>query len=144
MTIRTLAAAGVLVSGLVHLWLWFDGFRDISVIGPLFMLNAVAGVVIALALVAWRHWAPLLVAAGFGASTLGAFLLSTTVGLFGVHEIFWGTSQLVAFAAEILAVVAGLLGLWREYRPNSGMAPGSASAGSERYVDPRGADRPRA
>ena len=70
MRMRVLAALAVLVSGAVHLKLWFDGFRDIDVIGPSFMLNAVAGVVIAALLVLWRHWIPLFLAFGFGATTL--------------------------------------------------------------------------
>ncbi|HET7683410.1 MAG TPA: hypothetical protein VFM50_11915 [Nocardioidaceae bacterium] len=114
MTLRALTAAGVLVSGLVHLYLWVDGFRDVSVVGPLFLLNAVAGVVLAIAVMTWRHWIPLFVAAGFGASTLGAFVISATVGLFGVQEVFWGTWQVIAAVAEIVAVVAGLAALWQE------------------------------
>ena len=55
MRMRVLAAAGVLISGAVHLKLWVDGFRDIDVIGPAFMLNAVAGLVIAVLLILWRH-----------------------------------------------------------------------------------------
>jgi hypothetical protein len=117
MMLRILTAAGVLVSGVVHLWLWLDGFRDIEVIGPLFMLNAVAGVVIAVLVVAWRHWLPLLAAVGFGASTLGAFLISAAVGLFGVRETFWGSAQVLAGLAELVAIGCGLAALWREYAP---------------------------
>lgn len=119
MTMRWMAAAGVLLSGLVHLWLWFDGFRDIDWIGPLFMLNAVAGVLIAVLVVWWRSWFSAFLAAGFGAATLGAFLLSTTVGLFGVQEILLGRWQIVAGVAEIVAIVAGGLVLVRELRPTS-------------------------
>jgi hypothetical protein len=114
MTMRWVAAAGVLVSGVVHLVLWFDGFRDIAWIGPLFLLNAAAGVVIAGLLLLWRSWPPPALAVGFGASTLGAFLLSATVGLLGVHEIFLGTWQITAGVAEVVAVVAGLAVLLRE------------------------------
>ena len=117
MAMRGAAAAGVLVSGLAHLWLWFDGFRVIAWIGPLFMLNAVAGVVIAVLLVAWRSWVPALLGAGFGASTLGAFLLSTTVGLFGMQEVFFGTPQMICLVSEVVAVVAGVAILLRE-RPS--------------------------
>ena len=53
------------------------------------MFNAVAGLVIAVLLLIWRHWVPGFLAAGFGASTLGAFILSATVGLFGVQEQQW-------------------------------------------------------
>ena len=115
MRMRILAAAGVLVSAAVHLLLWFNGFRDIDVIGPAFMLNAVAGVAIAVLLVLWRHWVPLLLAIGFGASTLGAFVISATVGLFGVHEVWTGTAVLTAAVSEVVAIVAGAVALLREY-----------------------------
>jgi len=115
MRMRILAAAGVLVSAAVHLLLWFDGFREIDVIGPAFMLNAVAGVAIAVLLVLWRHWVPLLLAIGFGASTLGAFVISATVGLFGVHEVWTGTAGLTAAVSEVVAIVAGAVALLREY-----------------------------
>ena len=115
MGMRMLAAVGVLVSAAVHLWLWFDGYRDIEVIGPAFMLNAVAGVVIAGLLLAWRHWIPLLLAVGFGASTLGAFIISATVGLFGVQESWTGGAVLTAAASEVVAVLAGLVALAQEH-----------------------------
>ena len=79
-------AIAALVSGGVHLRLWFDGFRQLDVIGPAFLLNAVAGGVIAVLLLLWRSWVPLFLAVGLGASVLLAFTISTTpMGLFGVH-----------------------------------------------------------
>ena len=115
MKLRMIVAAAVLVSGAVHLKLWSDGFRDISVIGPLFLLNATAALVIAGAVLSWRTWPPLLVAVGFGASTLGAFLISATVGLFGVHEVWNGGSYTItANVAELVALVAGSLALYSE------------------------------
>ncbi len=114
MRMRMLVAAAVLVAGIVHLKLWFDGFRDIGVIGPSFMLNAVAGGVIAVLLLAWRHWFPLFLAVGFGASTLAAFVISATVGLFGVHERWTGGYVLAAGAAELVAVLGGLAAWWQE------------------------------
>jgi hypothetical protein len=114
MRIRILTAAAVLVSSAVHLKLWFDGFRDIDVIGPAFIFIAVAGVVIAVLLVTWRHWLPLFLALGFGASTWGAYLISATVGLFGAHEVWTGFYVITAEVAEIVAIIAGAFGLWRE------------------------------
>jgi len=114
MLLRWLTAAAVVVSGAVHLWLWWEGYRDIAVIGPLFLLNAVAAAAIAVALVAWRHWLPLLAAIGFGTSTLGAFALSTTVGLFGIHEVWSGTDVLTAAISEAVAVLAGIAAVIRE------------------------------
>jgi hypothetical protein len=113
MKLRIIVAAAVLVSGAVHLRLWADGFRDISVIGPLFLLNAVAGLVIAVGVLRWRSWPPLLLAVGFGASTLGAFVISATVGLFGVHEAWNGGAY--ATTANVSELVALVVGSWALY-----------------------------
>jgi hypothetical protein len=110
MNIRLLAAIAVLVSAAVHLYLWFDGVRNQDVIGPAFMLNAVGGAVIAVLLLAWKHWVPLFLAVGFGVSTLGAFIISTTVGLFGVHSSWEGWPAWTAAVAEVVVIgAAGLL-----------------------------------
>lgn len=114
MRLRVLAAAGVLVSAAVHLKLWLDGFRDLPVIGPAFLLNAVGGLVIAVLLVTWRHWIPLVLALGFGISTLGAYLISATVGLFGVHEVWTGVWVVTAEVSEVLAIVTSVLALRKE------------------------------
>ena len=104
---RVLAAVSVLVSAAVHLYLWLDFARDDDILGPSFMLNAVGGAVIAVLLVAWRHWVPAFLALGFGLSTLLAFVLATTIGLFGVTASWTGWAVWVAAAAEVVAIVAG-------------------------------------
>jgi hypothetical protein len=119
MRTRILASAGVLVSAVVHLLLWFDGVRDQSV-GPAFLLNAAGGAVIAVLLLTWRHWVPPLLAVGFGLSTLGAFVIAATVGLFGVHEHWTGGYVWTAAVAEVVALVAGAVVLARENRLGSG------------------------
>jgi hypothetical protein len=114
---RGLAVAGVLLSADVHLDLWYTGgFREIPTIGPLFMLNAISGLVIGLVVLSWSHWLPALVAAGFGAGTLLAFYLSVTVGLFGLHEVASGQPQVLAEVAEYVAVVFGGLASWMLWR----------------------------
>lgn len=104
---RVLAAAAVFVSALVHLYLWQDGMKDADVVGPAFLLNAVGGTGIAVLLLVWRHWLPALLAIGFGLSTLTAFVLSATVGLFGVEEGWTGWAVWTAAIAEVVAVVVG-------------------------------------
>ncbi|SFC44274.1 hypothetical protein SAMN04487968_106209 [Nocardioides terrae] len=113
MMIRTIAAAAVLVSAVVHLYLWFDGVKDQGTVGALFVVNVVAGIAIAVLLVMWHDWAPLLLAAGFGAATIVAFLIAATVGLFGI-ETDWSWYAWLAFVVELVAVVCGALGLARE------------------------------
>jgi hypothetical protein len=114
---RLVTALAVLVSAYVHLKLWFDGFRDLDKIGPAFMANAVGGVVIAVLLVAWPHWVPPLLAVGFGLSTLGAFIISATWGLFGLHEQWVGWAVWTAAGAEVVAIIAGAVVLLQE-RPS--------------------------
>jgi hypothetical protein len=113
---RGLAATGVLLSADVHLVLYFQGFSDIKVIGPSFMLNAVAGIVIGLTLLLWRHWLPLLAAVGFGIATLTAFYLSATVGLFGLHETFGGNQQILAEVAEWCAIAGAVVAWFAEHK----------------------------
>lgn len=113
MYVRLVAAGAVLVSAAVHLKLWFDGFRDQAVVGPAFLLNAAGGLGIAVLLVTWRHWVPPLLAVGFGASTLGAFVVATTVGLFGLHEHWVGAYVWIAAVAEVVALLSGLVLLAR-------------------------------
>lgn len=115
LTLRLLTAASVLVSAVVHLQLWLEGFRAIPVIGPAFLVNAVGGAAIAVAVVVWRHWLPLAAAVAFGAGTLAAFLVSTTVGLFGVQERLLGGPQIISAVSEVAAVVFGLWA-WKRLR----------------------------
>lgn len=113
MKTRLLAAAAVLVSAGVHLDMWFNGVRHQSV-GPAFLANAGGGVVIAVLLVTWRHWIPLLLAAGFGLSTIGAFTIAATVGLYGVHDHWTGGYVWTALVSEVVAIVAAVTAAWRE------------------------------
>ena len=116
--LRAAGAALLAAMGWLHLDLWFDGYRTIAVIGPAFLLNAVAGFGLAVLVVAvprrllpWTACLAAVVAAG----TLAALLLSTTVGLFGFVEstaapLWWETFWIEAAAVVVLvalAVVAG-------------------------------------
>jgi hypothetical protein len=115
MKLRVLAAVAALVSAAVHFKLWTDpAIRDIHVIGPAFLLNTVAGIVIAVLLLTWRSWVPLFLVIGFGFSTLGAFVISATVGLFGVNESWTGGYVWVAAVSEVVAIVAGVMAAYSE------------------------------
>ena len=119
MNTRLLGAFAAVVSAVVHLYLWFDGVKDQGTVGALFVVNVVAGLAIAVMLVRWRHWIPLFLLAGFGAATLGAFLISATVGLFGI-ETGWSWYAWLAAAAEVLAVLCAAYAAYREGYLRSG------------------------
>ncbi|WP_438387554.1 hypothetical protein [Actinopolyspora saharensis] len=106
--LRALVTAGLLMSAVVHFELWAQGVSEVAVIGPLFLLNAVAGLVLALVLLGWKHWLPAAGAIGFGVLTLIAFVLAVTVGLFGSHEVATGVPQLLAGVAEVVVVLGAV------------------------------------
>jgi hypothetical protein len=117
MTARIITALAVLVSVYVHLREWLDGFRHVHVIGGLFVVNIVAGVVIAGLLLTWKHWLAPFLALGFGASTLGGFAIATTSGgLFGDHEKWSGNYVWAAAISEAVVILASLYVLSRELR----------------------------
>ncbi|MCW2798827.1 MAG: hypothetical protein JWQ70_299 [Aeromicrobium sp.] len=114
MKLRFLTALAVLVSALVHLKLWKDVFRHTDTVGPAMLLNFFGGVVIAVLLISWKHWIPLLLAVAFGVATLGSFIIATTSGLYGVHEKWTGWEVFTAAAVEIIAIIVGGALLLRE------------------------------
>jgi hypothetical protein len=126
--LRGLTAAGVLLSASVHLQLWAQGIRVVPVIGEAFIVNAIAGLVLGLLVLTWHNPLPLLGAIGFGLSTLGAFLASITVGLFGFGEQASGVPQFLAAAAEVAAIVFASAALVFEHRHPQPHTPGRREA----------------
>ncbi len=132
-TVLVLAGTGaafLIWSAVIHLMLWSDGYKNISVIGPLFLVQAIACIVIALVIVALRWLALLAVGAATGVATAVGLLLSANVGLFGYTEslsVPYATLSLaVEFtAAFVLLVAACVLALarakpqWRVIRHRS-------------------------
>ena len=110
---RVVGAVAAVVSAVVHLYLWLDGVKDQGTVGALFVVNVLAGFVIAVLLLRWQHWLPLLLLAGFGASTLGCFLIAVNGSLFGIHTD-WSWYAWVAAVSEVVAVVAALVAAARE------------------------------
>jgi hypothetical protein len=107
-----IAAAALMVwSGVIHLQLWSDGYRSISVIGPLFLIQGIGSIALALVLVAFRRVVLLAAGAVLMAGTAVGLLLSAGIGLFGYQESlavpYATTSLTVEFTgAAVLAVAA--------------------------------------
>jgi hypothetical protein len=116
LTVLLLAAAGagfLVWSAVIHLQLWADGYRDISVIGPLFLLQGIGSILMALAIVALRWLVLLAAGAVMAAATAVGLLLSVNVGLFGFTESlsvpYAELSLAVEFTAAFLLLVAAVL-----------------------------------
>ena len=111
--LRLVGAALLLAIAAIHLYLWQQGYRDIDVIGPAFLLQSVIAIggalLVLVAPLRLLPWAAVL-GALFALGSLGALLLTTFVGMFGFQEStkadFWTTTVLVEIAA---AVVLGTL-----------------------------------
>ena len=98
---RVLAATAILIGGLVHLQLYFDGYRSLPDpnLGRSFIANGLASVVVAAVLV-WRREALVRLAGmGIAVGTLGAFFISRTDrGIFGLREVGLHPSPQAAIA----------------------------------------------
>jgi hypothetical protein len=116
------AAAAVLVSGWVHLYLYFrGGYRGIApeslgglTISRSFALNALAAVVIAELLAVATRIERLVVPATvagalFAVGTLAAYTASRTTGLLGFEESLTTTEAVVALVAETTALLCCLV-----------------------------------
>jgi predicted lipoprotein with Yx(FWY)xxD motif len=120
--LRLTGAGLIAATAAMHLDLYLTGFRTIPTIGPLFLFQVIVGFALSLAILA----APLtpvtrrpaidatlaVAGAGYAIATLGGYLLSLWVGLFGFHEIR-STAGTVAGILEIAAfgVLLGLAAL---------------------------------
>jgi hypothetical protein len=91
-------------SAAIHLHLWMNGYRHIPTIGPLFLLQAVGGFLIAIAVVAARRTLIALAAVGFLASTIGGLVLSASVGLFGFSDGFDAPFAQMSLVVEGIAM----------------------------------------
>jgi hypothetical protein len=114
-TLLAVAGAGLLAwSGVLHLQLWSEGYRAISVIGPLFLVQGIASILLAVALVVFRRLVLLAAGAALAAGTAAGLLLSAGIGLFGYTESLAvpsaQTSLVVEFtSAAVLAAAAAIV-----------------------------------
>jgi hypothetical protein len=116
LVLRVVGAGLLVAMAGIHLYLWNSGYSGIDWIGPLFLVNVVAGLLLGVAvLLAPRRWPAAVAALGamLQAGTLGGLLLSVWVGLFGFHEstkasMFWPSVWVEAAGAVVLGALAVL------------------------------------
>ncbi len=102
-----LASVGLLAwIGYVHWVLWQnEGYKFIPNDGPFFLVDAIAGVVLAVALLVWPRPLAGLLSAGFTASTILALVISLVTGLFGFKESISANYVVLALVVESIALV---------------------------------------
>lgn len=104
---RALSALLLLVMGAIHLYLVvFSGFA--GWLGTLFVVNAVGGLVLAIAILfVGRGLLPLTSAVSFVflAGTLLGLVISLTVGLFGINEQIDGQLVVTTLVAESIGAI---------------------------------------
>jgi hypothetical protein len=112
-----LAALLVVSSGAIHFYLWDIAYRHVATLGPLFLVQGISAVIVAVALVLLRWGVVVVAALGLMVGTLIGFVLVLTTGLFGFKLGFvsgWATLTTVAEClATVVLVTTGAL-LWRE------------------------------
>lgn len=108
-TVNVLTWAGALLalgSGIIHLRLWADGgYQGIAVIGPLFLVQGVAGALLAVALAGFRRLWLMVAGAALLAATASGLLLSVYVGLFGFRDSLAAPYAGMSLAEEVAGVV---------------------------------------
>ena len=131
--LRLGAGAALGASAAIHIHLWDTGYRHIPTIGPLFLLQSVTGVVLALAVFsapgAWSGLAGL-AGAGFLISTAAGMVLSAEVGLFGFKDSYSAPWTKASLAVEVIGAVLGLAMAARSLRTHS-FRPAGTDAGAK-------------
>jgi predicted lipoprotein with Yx(FWY)xxD motif len=101
-----LAGAGLLAAtGAIHLDLYLTGYRSIPVIGWLFLLQVITAYCLAAAVLVTGSRLVAAAGAGFALATLGGYLVSVWIGLFGFKEIRT-TAGIAAGVIEVAAFAA--------------------------------------
>ena len=105
-----LAGGGLLIAtAAIHLDLYLTGYRSIPTIGWLFLLQVIVAFALGALVLATGQWLAAAAGAVFALATLGGYLLTLWIGLFGFTEVRT-TAGIVAGVIEV-AAFAALAGL---------------------------------
>jgi hypothetical protein len=127
LTAVLVAAALMICSGLIHLHLWDIAYRHVATLGPLFMVQAAAALVLAVVLVATRVVVVALGCVALMLGTMVGFILADTVGIFGFKlpvVTGWAYEALVAELLSSLVLAVLVVRSWRATRTGAHVARG--------------------
>jgi predicted lipoprotein with Yx(FWY)xxD motif len=126
--LRVTGAGLLAATAAIHLDLYLTGYKHIPTIGPLFLLQVIAAFVLAAAVLATGNRVAAALGAGFAVATLGGYLLSIWIGLFGFTEVRT-TAGIVAGIIEVAAfAVLALLAVSPDAAGRPGPAQGQGLA----------------
>jgi hypothetical protein len=90
-------------SGVIHLYLWGKqyGYKDVPTIGPLFIIQGIAAILVAVLVIVTRRVGVLLVGAGMLFASVVALVLAVYVGLFGFKDSWLAPYAWTSFYEEL-------------------------------------------
>jgi hypothetical protein len=129
-TAASIAGAGLVAStAVIHLHLWLAGYREVPRLGPLFLAQAIVGLVLAPILAVGRQLGLVILAAIYMAASALGLILSATVGFLGIHEgldVPWATPALVVeLVGFVLLGATATLRTFQAVRHSRRRAPAS-------------------
>jgi predicted lipoprotein with Yx(FWY)xxD motif len=120
----------LIATGAIHLDLYLTGYRSIPTIGWLFLLQIIVAFGLGVVVLASGEWLAAAAGAVFALATLGGYLLTLWIGLFGFTEVRT-TAGIVAGVIEVaaFAALAGLAAMSAERGQGGGGLLASLRAG---------------
>src|SRR5580693_10283062 len=87
LAMRVIGAGLLFATGAIHLDLYLTGYRTIPTIGWLFLLQVIAAFGLGATILVSSSRLAAAMGAGFALATLGGYLLSLRISLFGFREV---------------------------------------------------------
>ena len=109
LALRLVGGGLLIATAAIHLDLYLTGYRSIPTIGWLFLLQVIVAFALGALVLATGQWLAAAAGAAFALATLGGYLLTLWIGLFGFTEVRT-TAGIVAGVIEV-AAFAALAGL---------------------------------
>ena len=105
LALRLVGGGLLIATGAIHLDLYLTGYRSIPTIGWLFLLQIIVAFGLGVVVLASGEWLAAAAGAVFALATLGGYLLTLWIGLFGFTEVRT-TAGIVAGVIEVAAFAA--------------------------------------
>jgi hypothetical protein len=102
----------MIASGLIHLHLWDIAYRHVKTLDQLFLVQVVAALALAVALLVTRHLIVVVASLLLMAGTIVGFLLARSVGIFGFKLTFTSGLANTVLVIEVAAVILLAITAW--------------------------------